>query len=53
MLDEQSSPSYRVRIARFTPYGEMTHFATLDVSQTDDGSAISLDLFSTEQLAAK
>ena len=46
MLDEEAAPSYRVRIARFSPYGEMTHWAMLDVSEGTDGSQISLELFS-------
>jgi hypothetical protein len=51
MFDEGASPAYKVRVARFTPEGEMTHWAMLDVSGRGSGSDISLDLFSTASLA--
>jgi hypothetical protein len=51
MLDEETSPSYRVRLARFTEYGFMTHWGMLDVSPWQDGSRITLDLFVTQMLS--
>lgn len=50
MLEEETSPSYRVRLARFTPYGFMTHWAMLDVSPWRGGSLVSLDLFVTQRI---
>jgi hypothetical protein len=50
MLDEGGSPSYRARIARFSPHGFMTHWAMLDVSPWRNGSRISLDLFVTQMV---
>ncbi len=50
MMAEQTSPSYRIRLARFTPHGFMTHWAMLDVSPSGPGSHISLDLFVTQAL---
>jgi hypothetical protein len=50
MLAESEVPSYRVRLARFTPFGFMTHWAMLDVSPWQDGSRISLDLFVTQKM---
>jgi hypothetical protein len=43
MLEEQTQPSYRVRLSRLAPNGLMTHWATLDVSPWRGGSRISLD----------
>lgn len=50
MLEEETSPAYRIRLARFTPYGFMTHWAMLDVSPWRTGSRISLELFVTQSL---
>jgi hypothetical protein len=50
MLAESSGSSYRVRLARFTPYRFMTHWGMLDVSPEQDGSRITLDLFVTQML---
>ena len=49
MLDEESLPSYRVRLARFTSYGFMTHWAMLAVTPQGDGSRISLDFYVTQR----
>jgi hypothetical protein len=51
MLDESAGAEYNVRIARFTPYGEMTHWALLDVSDEPDGSRIALEFSSIQALA--
>ncbi len=50
MLHEESRPSYRVRLARFTSYGFMTHWAMLAVTPQEDGSRISLDFFVTQRI---
>ncbi len=50
MLAESSTPSYKVRLARFTPFRFMTHWAMLDVSPWQGGSRISLDLFVTQKM---
>jgi hypothetical protein len=51
MLQEQESPAYRVRLARFTPGGLMTHWAMLDVSPEGPGSRITLDFIATDRLS--
>jgi hypothetical protein len=50
MLDEEQSPSYKIRLARFTS-GFLTHWAMLDVSPYENGSRISLDLFVSQTLS--
>ena len=48
MLEDDPDPAYRIRLAKFTPFGFMTHWAMLDVSESDDGSRISLEFFVTQ-----
>ena len=50
MLEEETSPGYRVRIAHFTPLGFMTHWAMLDVTNDGRSSRITLDFFATQKL---
>jgi hypothetical protein len=50
MLDEESLPAYRVRLAKFSPYGFMTHWAMLAVTPQGDGSRIALDFFVTQRI---
>ncbi len=51
MLEEQTSPNYAIRLARYTPYGFMTFWGMLDVSPSGDGSDISLEFFITQQMS--
>jgi hypothetical protein len=41
--EEESDTSYRVRLARLDPSGQMTHWAMLDVEAEGGGSTIALD----------
>jgi len=51
MLAESEGDSYGIRLGRFTSFGFMTHWGILDVSPTDDGSLITLDLFVTQLIS--
>lgn len=48
MLEDDPDPAYRIRLAKFTPFGFMTHWGMLDVSESDEGSSITLELFVTQ-----
>jgi hypothetical protein len=50
MLEESSSPSYRIRLSRVSPGGFMTHWAMLDVSPQGLGSKVSLDFIVTQRV---
>ena len=50
MLEEETSPSYRIRLAHITPYGFMTHWGMLSVTAEGPNSRIILDFFSTRKL---
>ena len=50
MLEEETSPSYRVRLARMTDSGAMTHWAMLAVIAGPSGSRVSLDFMVTQRV---
>jgi hypothetical protein len=51
MLRERSPRSYRIRAARMTPYGLMTHWAMLDVAPAPGGgSRVTIDFIVTQRL---
>lgn len=47
MLLEEEAPAFRVRVARISETGEMTHWAMLDVTPRGEGSRISLEFIVT------
>ena len=48
MLGDGPEASYDIRLAKFTSFDFMTHWAMLSVTEAEEGSLITLDLFVTQ-----
>ena len=48
MLEDGPEAFYEIRLAKFTSFNFMTHWAILAVTEADEGSLITLDLFVTQ-----
>ena len=47
MLEEETSPAFRIRLARTGPEGDMTHWAMLDVEPAGEQTRITLEFIVT------
>ena len=52
MLEEETEPSYRVRLAHVEPNGFMSHWLMLDITPVADGSRISIEFLATRRISA-
>jgi len=52
MLEEESAPSYRVRLAHVEPNGFMSHWLLLDITPLAGGSRISIEFLATRRISA-